>query len=75
MSDVDMAQLNRAIAKVARLIHATGEDYWPILDRLEAERDRLLNRKERLEHYLRRDAGTSLTGMHRPARHSRMRQE
>lgn len=38
---------------VARLIDRGDEAYWPILERLEAERDNYLSRRERLRTYLR----------------------
>lgn len=37
---------------VARLIDRDGDAYWPILDRLEAERDHYLSRRKRLEFHL-----------------------
>lgn len=38
---------------VARLIDRGDEAYWPILERLESERDHYISRRERLKTYLR----------------------
>jgi len=51
-SDDLLPRLERAIRIIAWLIDQDGDAYWPILDRLEAERDALLTRKKRLEKYL-----------------------
>lgn len=53
MSRVDLPRLERAMRMVARLIERDGDVYWPILERLEAERDGYLSRRERLKSYLR----------------------
>lgn len=52
MTSVNTDQLDSAIRKVALLISQSGEDYWPILERLEAERDALLSRQRRLAFYV-----------------------
>ena len=52
MSEIDIERIERAIKKLAVLIDETGEDFWPILERLEIERDKILSRKERLVRYL-----------------------
>ena len=56
MSKISIERLERAIEKVAMLIDQTGEDFWPILERLEAERDSLISRRERLHRYLPRSS-------------------
>ncbi|WP_084398362.1 hypothetical protein [Henriciella aquimarina] len=62
MSEIDIERIERAIKKLAVLIDETGEDFWPILERLEAERDKILSRKQRLERYL----GTELAHYPKP---------
>lgn len=37
---------------IAQLIERGGDAYWPILERLEAERDEHLSRQKRLKTYL-----------------------
>gem|GEM_PF-898201 len=49
----DLSRIERAILTVASLIEQSGADYWPVLERLEAERDTLLSRQARLTAYLR----------------------
>ncbi len=58
MEQAKLARLERSIEKIAILIDQTGEDFWPILERLEAERDALISREARLARYLSRSAGT-----------------
>lgn len=58
MERVKLVRLERAIEKVAILIDQTGEDFWPILERLEAERDALMSREARLARYLSQSAGS-----------------
>ncbi|WP_133162128.1 hypothetical protein [Hyphococcus luteus] len=58
MEQVKLVRLERAIEKVAILIDQTGEDFWPILERLEAERDALISREVRLAKYLSQSAGS-----------------
>ncbi|KJS39618.1 MAG: hypothetical protein VR74_01455 [Hyphomonas sp. BRH_c22] len=58
MSRIDADRLERAITKVARLIDRAGDDFWPILERLEAERDDLVSRQARLARYLSEGRGT-----------------
>lgn len=48
----DLERLDKAIWVVARLIDESGEDFWPILDRLEAERQDLHSRQDRLDRLL-----------------------
>ena len=52
MDPISIERLDRAILKIARLIETTGENYWPVLERLEAERDVRLSREHRLQRYL-----------------------
>tara|TARA_B100000678_G_scaffold288457_1_gene296967 strand:+ start:579 stop:761 length:183 start_codon:yes stop_codon:yes gene_type:complete len=52
MQKITIEKLNEAIEKLAKLIDQTGEDLWPIVERLEAERDKILSREERLRRYL-----------------------
>lgn len=52
MDPISIERLDRAILKVARLIETTGENYWPVLERLETERDARLSRERRLRQYL-----------------------
>ncbi|OZB19103.1 MAG: hypothetical protein B7X53_01120 [Hyphomonas sp. 34-62-18] len=53
MSGVSIERIENAIRIVAVLIQKSGnEAYWPILERLEAERDALLSRQTRLARYL-----------------------
>ena len=74
MAHVDLERLDQAIARIARLIASTGEDYWPLLDRLEAERDMLISRRERLTRYVREPANPvsacAVTDEHAPDRHA-----
>ncbi len=56
MEPVTLQRIDRAIRIVAGLIDQTGEDFWPVLDRLEKERAALAEREARLAKYLR--AGT-----------------
>ncbi len=56
MEPVTLERIDRAIRIVAALIDQTGEDFWPVLDRLEQERAALAEREARLAKYLR--AGT-----------------
>ena len=50
---INIARLDRAIHKVALLIDQSDDKYWPILDRLEAERALIESRQSRLNQYLR----------------------
>ena len=52
MQKVTIEKLNEAIEKLAKLIDQTGEDLWPILERLEEERDKIISREKRLRRYL-----------------------
>jgi hypothetical protein len=52
MDPISIERLDRAIIKIARLIETTGENYWPVLERLETERDARLSRERRLRQYL-----------------------
>lgn len=54
MTRSDLQRLDNAIWIVARLIDLSGEDYWPILDRLEKEREAFLSRQDRLARHLAR---------------------
>ncbi len=56
MEPVTLERIDRAIRIVAGLIDQTGEDFWPVLDRLEQERAALAEREARLAKYL--SAGT-----------------
>jgi len=52
MQPVSAQRIENAIRIVARLIDMSGEAYWPILERLEAELAALASREERLARYL-----------------------
>jgi hypothetical protein len=52
MQPVSAQRIENAIRIVARLIDMSGETYWPILERLEAEHAALADREERLARYL-----------------------
>ena len=52
MQRVSAQRIENAIRIVARLIDMSGETYWPILERLEAEHAALADREERLARYL-----------------------
>jgi hypothetical protein len=52
MDPISIERLDRAILKIARLIETTGENYWPVLERLEAEREACASRELRLQRYL-----------------------
>lgn len=52
MAAVTLDRLEEAIRSLALLIHQTGEDFWPILERLETERDALVSRQARLAAYI-----------------------
>ncbi len=52
MQPVSAQRIENAIRIVARLIDMSGETYWPILERLEAELAALASREERLARYL-----------------------
>jgi hypothetical protein len=52
MQPVNAQRIENAIRIVARLIETSGEAYWPILERLEAELAALASREERLARYL-----------------------
>lgn len=52
MQPVSAQRIENAIRIVARLIAMSGDDYWPILERLEAELAALASREERLARYL-----------------------
>ncbi len=49
---IELNRIERAIQTVALLIQETGEMYWPILERLELERDLRQSRQIRLSNYL-----------------------
>ncbi|MBV5262146.1 hypothetical protein FLX56_27545 [Synechococcus moorigangaii CMS01] len=52
MQPVSAQRIENAIRIVARLIDISGDAYWPILERLEAEHAALASREERLARYL-----------------------
>ena len=52
MQPVSAQRIENAIRIVARLIELSGDSYWPILERLEAEHAALASREERLARYL-----------------------
>jgi hypothetical protein len=52
MQPVSAQRIENAIRIVARLIETSGDEYWPILERLEAELAALASREERLARYL-----------------------
>ena len=52
MQPVSAQRIENAIRIVARLIDMDGDEYWPILERLEAELTALASREERLARYL-----------------------
>lgn len=52
MQPVSAQRIENAIRIVARLIDMDGDEYWPILERLEAELAALASREERLARYL-----------------------
>jgi hypothetical protein len=52
MSIVTPERIQQAIRTLAELISSGHERLWPILERLEAERDALLDRRERLARYV-----------------------
>ncbi|WP_291201558.1 hypothetical protein [Hyphomonas sp.] len=52
MQTVSAQRIENAIRIVARLIDASGDEYWPVLERLEAEQAALASREERLARYL-----------------------
>lgn len=43
-----LPDIDRGLAKVATIIEMYGDDYWPIFERLEMEREKLVGRAERL---------------------------
>jgi hypothetical protein len=46
---IDLARLDRALAKLAAVIEESGDDvYWPIFERLEREREKMTERNARL---------------------------
>lgn len=48
-----IARIDHALSVVAEYILRSGYDsVWPIIDRLEAEKAKLLNRDTKLEHYV-----------------------
>lgn len=53
MSRIDLPRLENAMRIIAQLIERGDDAYWPILERLEAERDDYLSRRKRLKTYLR----------------------
>ncbi len=57
MSSVSTQRIENAIRIVAGLIDRTGEDFWPVLDRLERELGALVQREARLAKYLGQGAG------------------
>ena len=52
MQPVSAQRIENAIRIIARLIDMSGDAYWPILERLEAELAALASREERLARYL-----------------------
>lgn len=71
---IELNRIERAIQTVALLIQETGEIYWPILERLELERDLRQSRQIRLSKYLAlsqktlppKGQGLSRSGLHAP---------
>jgi len=55
MQPVSAQRIENAIRIVARLIDMSGDAYWPILERLEAELAALASREDRLARYLARE--------------------
>ena len=53
MRRIDLPRLENAMRIIAQLIERGDDSYWPILERLEAERDDNLSRRKRLKTYLR----------------------
>ncbi len=62
MDEITIERIDNAIRFVARLIDAVSDAYWPILDRLEKERDDLLRRQARLDRYLGKPVRTERGG-------------
>jgi len=52
MSRIDLPRLKNAMRIIAQLIERGDDAYWPILERLETERDDYLSRRRRLRTYL-----------------------
>lgn len=54
MSDDNVAieDIEQGMRILARIISIYGDDYWPLLERLEAEYNMKLSRKKRLTIYL-----------------------
>ncbi|PLX36981.1 MAG: hypothetical protein C0605_07895 [Hyphomicrobiales bacterium] len=48
MTAPTLHNLDHALAKLAVIIETHGPQYWPIFERLEAERDELATRQQRL---------------------------
>jgi hypothetical protein len=47
---VTVERIEAAMAKLAAIIEDAGDDvYWPIFERLEREREKLIGRQERLQ--------------------------
>jgi hypothetical protein len=55
MQPVSVQRIGKAIRIVARLIDMSGDAYWPILERLEAELAALASREEHLARYCARE--------------------
>lgn len=55
MSEVTIDRLESAMRTVASLIHQSGGKFWPVFERLEAERNILVSRQSRLSFYLSTD--------------------
>jgi len=49
---ITLEDIEIALVSIARIIDRYGDQYWPIFERLEAERDSLLSRQSRLDKYL-----------------------
>jgi hypothetical protein len=71
MSSVTPERLQQAIRTLAELISSGHDRLWPILERLEAERDALLDRRERLARYVDMPANSASGGMALPHKQRR----
>ena len=56
---VTLQRIERALAVLAKVIrrNPNGEQAWPIFERLESEREKLMGREDRLEQAIRRRPG------------------
>lgn len=74
MQPVSAQRIENAIRIVARLIDMSGDAYWPILERLEAELAALASREERLARYLARERPQSAQRLLSSAARSALRE-